>query len=289
MPPRFGMEPPVPPAPAKPNPFVVPTAVPGQQQSGPVFGGQPSTAPLVGVGRPSVATGRRLEDGGGLLPPGMQSRSPRRVVEGFDTQPADVVLQSIFDIPKAELRALQTQMYDAGFYGNVSKEAVVFGAVDDATYGAFGDLLEMTGQYVAAGREVTWYELLDEVHRLRKEQGTNLLANQGPKRAPFVAQTTAPEDVERVAQHVATQLTGQSVDPGLVKQIVADFRAREVGSQRAVYDAAETGGTVTDAPAVETFAAEAVEEADPLGTQAYAVADRVMADFTSIIQGPFGG
>lgn len=266
-----------------PNPFVPPTTAPAQT-SGPTFGGaQPSDAPLVGIGRSSTTGARRDV---GRDPRDWRSSAGQA---GFDTQPADRVLQSLFDIPKPELRAIQTKMYDAGFYGNVSKEAVVFGVVDDVTWKAFGDLLDMSAQYVQSGREVTWYELLDEVQAARKEQGSNLLAEKKQERAPFVARTTNPDDVERVAQHVATSLLGEKADPNLVRQIISQFQAAEVSSQRQAYGAAETGGTVADAPSVETFAAGAIEEADPTAVTAYAAADGVMQNFLSVLQGPFEG
>lgn len=287
MPPRFAMQGPDPypvPTPAGPNPYVPPTTVPADSGgAGPVFGGgQEQAAPLVGVGRSTTqGVGRRDV-----------SRDPRdwrdTAVEGFDTQPADRVLQSLFDIPKPELRALQMKLYDAGFYGNVSKDAVVFGVVDDVTWKAFGDLLDMSAQYYAADRQMTWYEVLDEVQQLRKEQGTNLLDNQGPKRAPFVARTTNADDIERVSQQVAASLVGENVDPALVKRIISQYHATEVSSQRQAYDAAQSGGTVTEAPALDTFAEQAIRQADPTAVTAYTAADSVLGAFEQIVAGPFG-
>lgn len=270
--------------------FVPPTTATGQ---GPTFGGATASgAPLVGYGRSMSYQQRDWTRGGALARDimGAQPGTPfTQTNEVFQQAPADEVQRNLFDIPKPELVALQKRMYDAGFYGNVRQDAVVYGAVDDATWDAFGNLLEMTVSYNAAGRQVIWQDILSEVQALRKEQGTNLLDNQGPERAPFVARTTAPEDIERLTQEIARSLTGQAADPATVAQIVARYRGEEVSSQRAAYDAAETGGTVADAPNRQTFVEEAIETADPNAVTAYRGADSVMAAFESILAGPFGG
>lgn len=292
MPPRFAYDVPAP----TPNPpsglvpqYVPPATVPGQ---GPTFGGSDDADPRTGEPYPRVGVGWRGSWGGSPVAPRgepdfLSLGAPRGEV--LETQPAPMVLRSLFDMPKPELVALQTQMYDAGYYGDVAKDAIVFGSVDDRTWEAYGSLLQQTAQYNSAGRDMTWFELLDETQRLRKEQGTNLLANQGPKRAPFVGRTTASEDIERIAQHVATSLTGENVDPGLVRSIIAQYQASEVSAQRQAYGAEETGGVIEGAPSVEAFAAEQIEEANPLGTQAYAVADRVVGSFLDVIGSPFDG
>lgn len=280
---------------------------------GPVFGpgsGVPvgtNNNPLVGVSRPLQARPRFAWEadpqGEGSLawsalhalagdrapgvgePPELERRAvDREAVFGFRQEPVQDVLRSLFNMEKPALRALQRQMFDAGYYGNARWSDIVRGSVDDATYNAFGQVLNQTVQYNDAGQALTWHDVLAQTLKLRKDQGTN----GGPKRAPFVARTTNADDIERVSQQVAASLVGENVDPGLVKRIISQYQAAEVSSQRQAYDAAETGGTVTDAPALDTFAAQAIEKADPTRTTAYRAADSVLGAFEQIVAGPFG-
>lgn len=108
-----------------------------------------------------------------------------------------------------------------------------------------------------------------------------------PPRAPLVIRKSNPDDLRRAFQQAASQALGERAPDDQVERMIAAYQASEATFQRQAYDASYEGGTVIEPPTPGAFAMEKLEAADPVATQAYAVADRVANDFQALLSGPF--
>lgn len=170
---------------------------------------------------------------------------------------------------------LQMRMFDLG----ILDQDFQVGVWDAPTRLAYRGVLEFAnGAGIAdVGQALSQYGNLLDVSKAK------------PKRAPLVIRKTSPDELRRVFQEAASQALGQKADEAEVDRMVAAYQAQEAGFQRQAWDATYEGGTITEPPSPGTFATEQFEETQPLATEAYALADRTIADFDSLIQGPFGG
>lgn len=221
---------------------------PGGAKKGPKPLGVPED---FGAARPDPAGFR--EDAGNVLArprqpaPGGTLAVPPRYFEGDEWGPASL---------SAERRAyLQRSLVLAGFLDE--DDEFQLGAYDAPTRRAYKELLEYAN---ASG--------LDERGAL--EEAARTVA-QFPKvgkvkeRAPLTVRLTNPRDLAAVAGALSPRVIGRRATQGEIDALVQRFHAEEAAAQRTAYGAAETGGTVTEAPTATSFLEEALRETDPQG------------------------
>lgn len=188
------------------------------------------------------------------------------------------LLRDYWRMPSGLLGSYQQALWLGGFYSG--KGTPVFGLADERGAAAFQK---------AALRAARSGKTLSEVLAEGVAAGAGGGGGGGPRRAPFSAQLTSPTDIARVAEAAGREVLGEAPSAEQVKRIVQRYQAAESSAQRGAYNAAYSGGTVTQAPSLEAFALDEAEAADPLAADAYAVADEAVANFMAVIQGPFDG
>jgi hypothetical protein len=112
------------------------------------------------------------------------------------------------------------------------------------------------------------------------------LLGKGSTRAPFVARLSNPDDLKEVFKQAAyNRLGGKGfVDDEQLQRFVDTYQEQEMRAQRAAYNAAPSGGTVTEAPAADVEAEAALKEADPAGFKAAG-----FARYASVLESLIGG
>ena len=206
---------------------------------------------------------------------------------GYRTGQPTIIPPSFFDgdeyIPaqqSAEDRArLQMLMYRLGI---LSKDFQL-GVWDAPTRLAYRGVLEFANGagITDVGLALRQYGESIDVSKMRN--------GEQPKRAPLVIRKTSPDELRRVFEAAASQALGERAPAEEIERMVRAYQGQEAAFQRQAWDATYEGGTLTEPPSAETFAMDQFEETRPIETGAFEVADRVAQDFTSLLDGPFGG
>lgn len=164
----------------------------------------------------------------------------------------------------AEQRAdLQRVLSNIGLYGKNAKVRLgSWTAKDQAVY----------AEVLASANEegLTWLELLNKWKRNPPQDILDEI-NGGSgtrERPPLVIQHANPVDVQETAREVSRDLIGR-VDRGFVNRTPGGYNQLETQAQTAAYNAAEEGGTVTDAPSVGAFASDQLRRARPAEVDSY--------------------
>lgn len=172
---------------------------------------------------------------------------PPRYYKGDEFSPSSLA---------AEDRArLQLAMRQSGLY--TKNERFQLGVWDATTRGAYKRLLEY-----ANGAGLDWQAALREFGAAQAENGDT---TGGSNRAPLSVKVSNPQDLRRAFDAGALAALGHSLDPGEIDKWVAAYQQAERTEQTQEYNAAESGGTVTAAPTMESFVEDRAKVADPEG------------------------
>lgn len=166
----------------------------------------------------------------------------------------------------ASIAQLQTMLVEAGLLDLDDLEHEQLGFYDDATRGAFRDLLARSN---AGG--ATWETTLT---KMRRNPAAASRRDKGRERAPFVAQLTNAADIERGLHEFMREKIGRGLKKDQLAPMVKAYQDQELAAQKALYDAQETGGTVTAPPDFETFADQQAQLAAPTAYSAHKVLDK---------------
>ena len=157
----------------------------------------------------------------------------------------------------AEDRArIQYAMREAGVF--TKNERFQLGVWDATTRGAYKRLLEYSN-----GAGVEWRTALNEFAAAKQQMGDTV--GDGRERAPLAVRVSNPMELRKAIDVGIRTETGRRADAATLDRIVAAYQAEERRSQTEAYNAAETGGTVTDAPDLETFVENQAETVNPQG------------------------
>lgn len=223
----------------------------GTTTRNPFFGAPESDYPVLlkrGAGGPPVL--------GAVLEP----EAPRRKV-ALQSQ----VLRDFYKMDPASLSSLQQRLLAGGFYpGDVEAEDLALGTHDEDTLKAYERAVTRAAAFHEADEDVTLDDVIDKA----------IAANAGKKkkgreRAPLVVELSDPEDVRRGIEAVARKAIGRKLSDTEREKYVGLWHAIQTQTQKAAYSAAETGGTITQAPSFEAFAAARI--AKEYGVEAGAV------------------
>lgn len=152
------------------------------------------------------------------------------------------------------LRMFQERAVAAGL---LDPRSVRMGAPDSATVQLWESLLDTSAVYLKVGQKKSVFDLMDLFAPTAGQTG-------GSERAPLTVELSNPDDVKRLMREAAKEALGSgTVDDAKLDDIVKRWHAEQRNAQTAGYNAAETGGTVTQAPDFETFADQAAREIDP--------------------------
>lgn len=171
----------------------------------------------------------------------------------------------------ASIAGLQTMLVEAGLLDLNDLDHDTLGFYDDATRGAFLDLLARSN---AAG--TTWETTLS---RLRRNPMAMSRKPSGPTRQPFVAEVTHPDDIKRVLKDALREKVGRGnlLDDEALGKIASAYQSQQVAYQKQLYDMSATGaagGTAVRPPDIETMAIDEAKKADPVAFGAHEVLDK---------------
>lgn len=145
------------------------------------------------------------------------------------------------------------------------------GVWDKGTASAMEQILGHANQ---AGLE--WQDALDAFLNGEAEK-VSLKGSSGPV---FVARLQNPDDVKKaLTQGLYNALGGRYIDDTQLQQMVDAYQAQDVASQQRAFYAAQSGGTVEQAPRPDTFAEEQAKQTDAQGYKA-----KKFADFASVLE-----
>jgi hypothetical protein len=194
---------------------------------------------------------------------------------GHDTVSDSVSVQqaamSLYGMSRDEIRALQDQLVSAGYMSQ--RDVSTPGLVDGATAKAYGDLLQDTSAYNAAGNPVTIGGLLGQRGTARAAVG---LGDTGTTNGR-VQQLTPGLDLETQAQQVAASRYGRKLRPSELQKFVTIYHGLE-GAQNASLLTADTAAqagkntTVTGASSVGAAATSYLDTLHPAEAAAHDVA-----------------
>ena len=180
----------------------------------------------------------------------------------------------------SEITKIQQVLAQSGLISG----SVQFGLPDSRTVSAYEQVLTMSNRsglspLVILGR-------LASTNRDLMLEEMNRASASGPTRAPFTARVSNPDELRRFFHDAVVELTGssQNID---IDAMVSAYQTAEKNSQAQAYNAAPTGGTVTDAPSPEEFARQQVEQQAGDEMQANGVVERAGQLFNML--GSFGG
>lgn len=165
---------------------------------------------------------------------------------------------------------LQSLLVEAGLLDLDDLDHDSLGYFDDATRGAYRDLLTRSN---AAG--ATWESTLA---RMRQNPVALDRKPTGAQRQPFVARVTNPDDLKALIRETLREKSGTGeVGDDVIAAAIREFQGEEVSQQRALYDmstAGAAGGTVVDAPDPRMFAERKAQEINPVGYSAHKFLDK---------------
>lgn len=211
--------------------------------------------------------------------------------KALDTGPNyATALEAMQELPKlyatnrAGYIALQQRLYQAGFYGSASPNAVGIGSYNEQTVSAYRQAVLSAAQLVDSGTPVTFDELLDQKDPAAAARGQKQI------QPGFVAQYSDPQTVAAIAQQAAQTTLGRNLSTDEVKAFVAEFHTAEQkwnSNQKAAGTTAAAGKDTsqTSAPSAPAAADQFVQQGGR-GTEA---AGNKMADYVNVIRQLVGG
>ena len=229
-----------------------------------------------GAGGPSDIIGAD----GSYVPPGPPGASP------FVYGDAQTILYN--SKSPQEIASIQSVLAEAGVLRNYTN-----GRVDEDTINAYEEVLRISNSEGKAPsvvlREMSATNFARNLGANVARAGDRIAqgASAGPTRAPFTARVSNPNDLKRYFRDAVKNATGEYRGQVDIDQMVEAYQAIERNSQAAAYNAAPSGGTVTDAESAESFAERTIGEVAPQQVQTRDVVDRAGQLFDML--GNFGG
>lgn len=163
--------------------------------------------------------------------------------------------------PPEERARVQRAMLQAGVFKPGEKFRL--GAWDDTTRNAYKRLLA----FANAGGYDNWAEALAEWERsgdVYEVDDTGRGAGSGgTARQPKVINLTNPEDIKSVVDSLAVKRLGRRLSDADKARYAQLYNQLETEEQNKAYDLDETGGTMTNAPGVESFIDQRVKQENP--------------------------
>lgn len=190
-----------------------------------------------------------------ILPPGVAGppAPPMRpqYFSGDEFRPASFSVENI--------TRLQSGLAAAGLLSGRFQ----LGRWDDSSVKAYKDLLAYANR---TGLE--WDDALRDyaaTESVSAEDGTISRGGEGGgrTRAPFVAQLPNPLDVAAGVSETTRAQIGRALDNEEVQKYVQEYQQQVAGAQRAGYNAAGAGGTVTNPASVSAFTEAKLKEDRP--------------------------
>lgn len=148
--------------------------------------------------------------------------------------------------------SLQSDLVAAGL---LSKKGFSLGVYDDSTRNAFKKVLTYANR--------SGLTSIDEAIGTFLNQPRGGAGAGGRTRAPFSAQLPNPDDVKAIVDATVPKIIGRTLTDPEKQAVIAAYNAVATGAQQASYNAAESGGTVTEAPSVDTFVENKAKELAP--------------------------
>lgn len=127
---------------------------------------------------------------------------------------------------------------------------------DPRSISAYKQVLEFANQSGIAD-EMTAIQRIAETGGLAAKVGSD-------KRAPLTVRRSNPLDLKKNADAVAQSVLGRKLREDEVPSIVSAIQALETQAQTQAYNAAETGGAVTEPPTVEAFVEQKLRLDNPV-------------------------
>lgn len=185
---------------------------------------------------------------------GMQTRD---VVQGATSYTMIDALRYYYALDQNTLPVIQAALVNSGFIKE-KKWNGLGNRFDETSFKAWGRALTMAARSGKSIWEVLgaknqhdfWSNAQGNVNDALKRLAGNL-GGGGPKRAPFQARLTNPDDLKAVATRAAQETLGYVPDSAFLDQFVKLYQGMESGAQRTAYN----GGNYT-APADPGVAAE---------------------------------
>jgi hypothetical protein len=144
---------------------------------------------------------------------------------------------------------LQRRMEAAGLYSG-DYTLGVWGSQDVNAY----EQLLATANY--AGRKDAEGALLNELIAAPKRE-------KKAARAPLTIRLSNPDDIKALAKKTALELYGGNIDDATTQAITDAIHSSETNFQTRAYNAAETGGAVTESADPSTIAEQKIREEKP--------------------------
>lgn|GEM_PF-7001882 len=191
-------------------------------------------------------------------------------------------LPKLYATNRAGYIALQQKLFQAGFYGTTTPQAIGIGAYNQQTVNAYRDAVLAASQLADAKTPVTFDELLAQ---------KNPAAGGARRVQPgFVAQYSDPQTVAALAQRAAQSVLGRDLPTDKVQQFVKEFHAAEQrwnANQKAAAGTARTGkdAAVTSAPSADAAAAQFVTR----GARGTEATGNRLAEYFNVLRGMVGG
>jgi hypothetical protein len=210
-------------------------------------------------------------------PPGGYGPQTRSALEAMQELP------KLYAANRAGYIALQQRLYQSGFYGSASPQAIGVGSYNEQTVAAYRAAVLAAAQLADSGTPVTFDELLD--------QKDPAAAGRAQKQVQpgFIAQYSDPQTVAAIAQQSAQAALGRNLSTAEVKTFVAEFHQAEQRWNSNQKTAAQTaaGGkdtATTPAPSASAAADQFVQQG---GRGTEATGNR-LADYAGIIESLVG-
>ena len=185
--------------------------------------------------------------------PGRSVNAYERTLDDYRTAPDRQVPQLMGELfndftrlsqakPK-EYQDLQMQLYLGGFFGKTKLENIQFGLNDDASYGAFSDLLSRVARINSANKEkgmptIRWQDLLSDAVR---KNGPDMEEEAAGKGQSVTISLADPTGLAMALDRVAQNTIGRRASADEQRMFVSTFHAMQSGAQAG---AATKAGTV---------------------------------------------
>lgn len=156
---------------------------------------------------------------------------------------------------------LQRVLQSIGLYGDQTIRLGMWTELDQSVF------KELLGNANAEG--LTWHELLV---KWKREPPEDILAKiNGEQPAKPTIEVSSPADIAAVGRATTRAMIGRD-DPTFAQGLVPSYQAAEAAAQQAVVadQDAGGGGTVVDAPNLQNFAEQRLEETNPVEVDSYA-------------------
>lgn len=148
---------------------------------------------------------------------------------------------------------LQSDLVAAGL---LSEKGFALGEYDDRTRNAYKKVLSYANQ-LGVDADTAFGRLLKAGFGGRGPGGG------GASRAPFHAELPNPDDVKAVVDATVPNIIGRTLTDDEKAAVIAAYNAVATGAQQNAYNTAASGGTTTEAPAIDTFVASKAKELHP--------------------------